>query len=101
MVRLALNIGHNRLFGFQMPKLTLLSPDGTFETIGLNMQLKNHYVDPNNPQRYIPKFCKCKHRDNRCRLSDCRQRIIFEWHCLLFDKKVGVKTCEECDAEKS
>lgn len=85
-------------------KMTLLAADGTFRLSVLPsfpLMLSSHAPDPNDPLLFVPKFCQCKHRDNLCKMSDCGKRIMFHWHCNLFDKSVGYKTCEECNAEKS
>lgn len=80
----------------------ILNKDGSIEFLDgpPSIQLHSFQVDPNNPRRFIPKFPDCVKRENLSRLSPCKQRAIFLWHCWKFGKSVSVSDCEKCDARE-
>ena len=81
-------------------KITLQA-DGSLIIDGpLTRPLFAYYQDPENPNRYIPKFEPCKHRENRCKMSPCKQHCTLRWHCIAFNKTVTPTDCKDCEHEK-
>lgn len=76
--------------------------DGSVEFpngLPIGLTLPNYQAIGEN--KFAPKFLPCVHRQNNCRMSPCGKRPIFRWHCLLFQKDVTVRTCENCNARQS
>lgn len=68
-------------------------PDG----LPPGLLLKSFQADDNNPNLFHPKFQPCCFRENRCRLSPCGKRGIFEWWCKHFKRNVTITDCRGCD----
>mgnify|MGYP007005601282 CR=1 FL=1 len=63
------------------------------------MVLTHFQIDPENPNRYVPKYT-CGHREGRCKMSACGRRPIFRWYCAFYQKKVSLIDCESCNARQ-
>lgn len=87
-----------------MISLTLLDASGTFKLGGSTtskLTFAQHSQDPDDPNLFHPKHPPCDFRLDKCRISGCKKRVIFEWFCAHFDKAVGYKDCVDCNARQS
>ncbi len=80
-----------------------IHPNGDIEFpegLPLGLVLRNFYPDQSNPNLFHPKFERCSLRVNKCRMSPCGKRPIFEWWCNYFKKNVTCADCKGCDAKQ-
>lgn len=83
-----------------MKKRVALEVCGSFTFDGESPIRLTHYEqDPNNPNRYTPKYV-CDHREGQCKMSSCGRRPIFKWYCLYFKKEVSLLDCRSCNVRK-
>lgn len=71
------------------------------EGIPEGLTLKAFQPHPTLPNVFTSKLPSCRLRTNRCRLSPCGKRAIFQWTCSHYKKAVSLEDCDGCTNRQS